>query len=55
MPRAVNAVSRNPAQAIGLADRGEIAPGLRAAFIRVKESAGMPIVRGAWCRGERAS
>jgi len=54
LPRAVNTVARNPAQAIGLLDRGEIAQGQRADFIRVKESAGMPIVRGTWCRGERA-
>ena len=54
LPKAMNTVARNPAQAIGLADRGEIAQGQRADFIRVKESAGMPIVRGTWCRGERA-
>lgn len=54
MSRAINTVTRNPAQAIGLDDRGQIAPGLRADFIRVKESGGMPIVRGSWCRGERA-
>jgi alpha-D-ribose 1-methylphosphonate 5-triphosphate diphosphatase len=54
LPKAVNTVARNPAQAIGLKDRGEIAPGLRADFIRVKEAGGMPIVRGSWCRGERA-
>lgn len=54
LPRAVATVARNPARAIGLADRGEIAPGQRADYIRVKEVAGMPVVRGAWCRGERA-
>lgn len=54
MPRAVATVSRNPARALGLQDRGEIAPGQRADVIRVKEVGGMPVVRGAWCRGERA-
>ena len=54
LPKAVNTVSRNPAQAIGLTDRGEIAPGLRADLIRVRMSGDMPIVRGAWYRGERA-
>lgn len=54
LPKAVNTVARNPAQAIGLADRGEIAPGKRADFIRVKEANGMPVVRGTWCCGERA-
>jgi len=54
MSKAVNTVARNPAQAIGLADRGEIAQGQLADFIRVRESGGMPIVRGTWCKGERA-
>lgn len=54
LPRAVDTVSRNPARAVGLHDRGEIAPRQRADFIRVKEVGGMPVVRGAWCRGERA-
>jgi alpha-D-ribose 1-methylphosphonate 5-triphosphate diphosphatase len=54
LPKAVNTAARNPAQAIGLMDRGEIIAGLRADFLRVKESGGMPIVRGSWCRGERA-
>lgn len=54
MPKAVATVSRNPARAIGLQDRGEIAAGQRADFIRVREVGGMPVVRGAWCRGERA-
>lgn len=54
MPQAIATVTRNPARAVGLADRGEIAPGQRADLIRVKEVAGMPVVRGAWCKGERA-
>lgn len=54
LPKAINTVTRNPAHAIQLDDRGEIAAGLRADFIRVKEVGGMPIVRGSWCRGERA-
>lgn len=54
LPKAVNTVARNPARAIGLLDRGELAPGLRADLIRVKLSGEMPIVRGAWCEGIRA-
>lgn len=54
LPLAVATASCNPARAIGLQDRGEIAPGLRADLIRVKEVEGMPVVRAAWCRGERA-
>ena len=54
LPKAVNTVTRNPARAIGLHDRGELAPGLRADLIRVKLSGNMPIVRGAWHQGKRA-
>jgi alpha-D-ribose 1-methylphosphonate 5-triphosphate diphosphatase len=54
LPKAVNTVTRNPAHAIGLTDRGELAPGLRADLIRVRMSGGMPIVRAAWNKGARA-
>lgn len=54
LPRAVATVTRNPARALGLDDRGELAPGQRADLLRVREVGGMPVVRGAWCRGERA-
>ncbi len=54
LPKAVATVTRNPAHAIGLMDRGELAPGLRADLIRVRMSGGMPIVRAAWHKGERA-
>jgi len=54
LPRAVAAVSINPARAIGLDDRGALAPGLRADFLRVRSVAGMPIVLGAWSAGQRA-
>ena len=54
LPKAVNTVTRNPARAIGLNDRGELAPGLRADLIRIRLSGDMPIVRGAWHKGKRA-
>jgi alpha-D-ribose 1-methylphosphonate 5-triphosphate diphosphatase len=54
LPRALATVTRNPARAIGLEDRGEVAPGKRADLLRVKEVGAMPVVRGAWCRGVRA-
>lgn len=54
LSKAVATASRNPARALGLQDRGELAPGQRADFIRVKEVGGMPVVRAAWCKGERA-
>lgn len=53
LPQAVATVSRNPARAVGLADRGEIAPGLRADLIQVRVSDGVPNVRKVWRLGER--
>lgn len=55
LPRAVATVTRNPAHAVGLRDRGEIAIGQRADFIRVREMGGMPVVRATWCRGVQAA
>jgi len=54
MPKAVATVTRNPALAVGLEDRGELRGGQRADYIRVREVDGMPVVLGTWCRGERA-
>ena len=54
LPKAVNTITRSPARAIGLHDRGELATGLRADLIRVRMSGDMPIVRSAWHKGERA-
>ena len=52
---AIAAVTRTPARAVGLEDRGEIAPGLRADLIRVKPMDGAPLVREVWCKGERVA
>lgn len=54
LPKAINTVTRNPARAIGLNDRGEVAAGQRADLIRVRISACMPIVMGTLSRGLRA-
>lgn len=54
MPDAVAAATRNPARAVGLEDRGDIQPGQRADYIRVREVKGMPVTIEAWCRGVRA-
>ena len=54
LPKAVNTVTRNPARAIGLNDRGELAAGQRADLVRVRMSGGMPIVIGTLSRGLRA-
>jgi len=44
-----------PARAAGLADRGAIAPGLRADLLRVGVAAGQPFVRAAWREGVRVA
>ncbi|WP_423679014.1 alpha-D-ribose 1-methylphosphonate 5-triphosphate diphosphatase [Undibacterium sp. WLHG33] len=51
LPKAVSTVSLQPAQQIGLQDRGQIAPGLRADFIRVRIIEGIPVVMGVWKQG----
>lgn len=55
LPAALATVSANPAAVTGLADRGRIAPGLRADLVRVACPAEVPIVRGVWCGGERVN
>lgn len=53
LPQAVAMATRNPARAVGLDDRGAIAPGLRADLIRIHDQDGMPGLRAVWCGGER--
>jgi alpha-D-ribose 1-methylphosphonate 5-triphosphate diphosphatase len=53
LPEAVAMVSRNPANALGLADRGEIGPGKRADLLRVRLVDDMPMARQVWRAGER--
>jgi alpha-D-ribose 1-methylphosphonate 5-triphosphate diphosphatase len=53
LPEAVACVSARPARLAGLADRGELAPGLRADLLRVRECAGVPVVLAAWRAGRR--
>jgi alpha-D-ribose 1-methylphosphonate 5-triphosphate diphosphatase len=55
LPDAVAVVTRNPAQAIGLTDRGEIAPGKRADLVRVRLHDGLPVVREVWRDGIRVA
>ncbi|MGE0585749.1 MAG: alpha-D-ribose 1-methylphosphonate 5-triphosphate diphosphatase [Flavobacteriaceae bacterium] len=55
MPRAVALVTRNPARAVGLDDRGEIAPGKRADLIRVTMDGEVPVVRAVWREGRRVA
>jgi alpha-D-ribose 1-methylphosphonate 5-triphosphate diphosphatase len=53
LPAAIALVSRNPARAAGLADRGEIATGLRADFLRVRKGDNLAIMCSAWREGAR--
>jgi alpha-D-ribose 1-methylphosphonate 5-triphosphate diphosphatase len=53
LPQAVRLASLNPARAVGLGDRGEIAAERRADLVRVREFEGAPLVRAVWRAGER--
>lgn len=53
LPAALAKVSRNPARAVGLSDRGEIASGKRADLVRVHDVEGLPVVRAVWREGNR--
>jgi alpha-D-ribose 1-methylphosphonate 5-triphosphate diphosphatase len=48
-------VSLNPARAAGLHDRGQIALGLRADLLRVREVDGHPVVRAVMVNGRRVA
>ena len=50
---AIATVTRNPAAAVGLDDRGEIALGKRADLIQVNVDHGFPLVRRVWREGRR--
>jgi len=52
---AVRTVTKAPAEAVGLADRGEIAAGKRADLIRVHVARGIPVVRSVWREGRRVA
>jgi len=54
LPKSINTVSRNPARMIGFDDRGEIAAGLRADFLRVRVIDDIPVVLEVWKDGRRA-
>ncbi len=53
LPDAVATVSRNPARAVGMDDRGEIAPGMAGDLVWVRQSGDLAVVRGVWRRGRR--
>lgn len=53
LPQAVGMVSRAPAQAAGLNDRGEIRVGLRADLIHAKNHGGLPVIQQVWREAKR--
>ena len=53
--RGVATVTRAPADATGLSDRGRIAPGARADLLRVTRVDGTPMVRETWVQGRRVA
>jgi len=55
LSRAVRYASFNPARAVGLDDRGEIAVGKRADLIRVHVARDIPVVRSVWREGHRVA
>jgi alpha-D-ribose 1-methylphosphonate 5-triphosphate diphosphatase len=52
---AIRTVSKAPAEAVGLDDRGEIAAGKRADLIRVHIAGDVPVVRTVWREGRRVA
>ncbi|MEH2471583.1 alpha-D-ribose 1-methylphosphonate 5-triphosphate diphosphatase [Nitrobacteraceae bacterium AZCC 2161] len=52
---AVRTVTKRPAEAVGLPDRGEIAVGKRADVIRVHVARDLPVVRSVWREGQRVA
>ncbi|NBN65192.1 alpha-D-ribose 1-methylphosphonate 5-triphosphate diphosphatase [Microvirga tunisiensis] len=51
LAEAIRLVSKAPAAAAGLADRGEIAAGLRGDLLQVRALAGHPVLRRVWREG----
>ena len=52
---AVRTVTKTPAEAVGLADRGEIVIGKRADLIRVHVAGDVAVVRSVWREGQRVA
>jgi alpha-D-ribose 1-methylphosphonate 5-triphosphate diphosphatase len=52
---AIRTVTKTPAEAVGLTDRGEIAAGKRADLIQVHVAGDVPVVRCVWREGRRVA
>lgn len=53
LPRAIATVTRNPAKAARLRDRGALQVGLRGDVIRVRKLGQTPLLAGVWSQGKR--
>jgi alpha-D-ribose 1-methylphosphonate 5-triphosphate diphosphatase len=55
LPAAMLTVTKTPAEAVGLDDRGEIAVGKRADLVRLRVAEAVPVVRSVWRTGRRVA
>ena len=55
LPAALRTVTKTPAEAVGLTDRGEIAVGKRADLVRIRLTERVPLVRSVWRIGQRVA
>jgi alpha-D-ribose 1-methylphosphonate 5-triphosphate diphosphatase len=55
LPGAIRLVTKNPAEAAGLFDRGEVAVGRAADLVRARLHHGEPVVRAVWRAGQRVA
>jgi alpha-D-ribose 1-methylphosphonate 5-triphosphate diphosphatase len=55
LPQTVAMVTKNPAEAVGLSDRGLIEAGRRADLVRVRVDEHIPVVRTVWREGRRVA
>ncbi|MEM9229450.1 MAG: alpha-D-ribose 1-methylphosphonate 5-triphosphate diphosphatase [Pseudomonadota bacterium] len=53
LPRAIATVTRNPAQAARLDDRGVLKVGMRGDVLRVRQTEATPLLRGVWSQGTK--
>ena len=53
LPEAVALITSGPADVVGLADRGRLAPGLAADLVQVRLYDGLPAIRAVWRAGVR--
>ena len=53
LPRAIKTVTKAPALAAGLTDRGTLEAEMHADFLRVQVLDGLPVIRGVWSKGRQ--